>query len=124
MKNVEEDELTLKKAIGRSVADIRNCAGFTQEEFAKMFNVSLSSMSHYEQGANQMPLDLIIAICDYFNTSVDYIVGRTNDKEDYKNRKQKICADLTSTDIKQLCSQIPMKHQYIIKQILFAMSKI
>ena len=35
-----------------------------------------------------------------------------------KEGKEKICADLTSDDIKHLCSQIPLKNQYIIKDVI------
>ena len=120
---MKSDEYNLKNIIGSAIADMRKCAGFTQEEFAKMFNISSSSMSHYEQGTNQMPLDLIVAICDYFHVSVDYIVGRSHNKDEYKDRKEKICADLTSDDIKNLCSHIPLKNQYVIKEIIYALSE-
>lgn len=37
--------------------------------------------SRYEKGIRDFPIDILIKIADYYNCSLDYLVGRTNSKE-------------------------------------------
>ena len=40
--------------------------------------------SLYETGKRDLPLELAIILSDFYNTSIDYIVGKTNIKQPYK----------------------------------------
>lgn len=50
------------------------------EELAKMVGVSPSAVSLWERGKNYPNQNILIKICDIFNCSVDYILGRTDER--------------------------------------------
>lgn len=57
---------------------LREDNDMSQEDLAKILNVSRSALSNYETGFREPDLNLLIKIADYFNTSADYLLGRTN----------------------------------------------
>lgn len=50
----------------------------TQKEVASMLMCNQSLYSKYERGEREIPLVLILKLADYYNTSIDYLVGRTD----------------------------------------------
>ena len=48
----------------------------TQKEIANYINVTQTTYSKYERGAINIPIDVIIKLADYYDVSVDYLVGR------------------------------------------------
>ena len=52
----------------------------TQEEVAKQIGLSRSRYSHYENGRSEPDNEMLQKIADYFNVSVDYLLGRTTQK--------------------------------------------
>ena len=52
-----------------------------QQDLAKILNINQRTYSHYENGTRKIPLDLLIALADYYNCSIDYLLGRTKKKE-------------------------------------------
>ena len=55
-----------------------------KNEIAKIFNCSQSPSSRYETGNLNIPVDYLIKLAIYFNTSIDYLIGLTNGKMQYK----------------------------------------
>ncbi len=52
-----------------------------QKDIAKDNNLSLRAYQYYERGERQPPMPVLIALADYFNVSIDYLVGRTDKPE-------------------------------------------
>lgn len=52
----------------------------SQAQVAQAIHVSQRAYSHYETGTRSIPVEILIALCDYYQVSVDYIVGRTDRK--------------------------------------------
>ena len=50
----------------------------TQKEVSVMLMCDQSLYSKYERGEREIPLAIIIKLADYYNTSIDYLVGRTD----------------------------------------------
>ena len=61
--------------------DIREDHDLSQEEMAKILHVKRSRYSLWELGINIIPLKYLIMYADYFNYSIDYILGLTNNKD-------------------------------------------
>lgn len=57
---------------------LRISTNMTQNEFAKMFNITKRSLQYYESGDREPKLDKLIEIADYFDVSLDYLVGRSD----------------------------------------------
>lgn len=68
--------------------DIREDADVTQKTLSEYLNVKQNTYSQYETGQRQIPVDLLIKLALYFNTSSDYILGLTDSAEKYP-RSQK-----------------------------------
>lgn len=60
--------------------DLREDSDITQSQIASVLNIKQNTYSQYENGKRQMPLELLWKLADYYNTSIDYLVGRTNTK--------------------------------------------
>lgn len=60
--------------------DLRKEKGITQLQLAMELNMSQNTISRYETGERQAGYDELIKIADYFNVSIDYLLGRTEDK--------------------------------------------
>lgn len=62
------------------IKDLREDNDKTQEITAKELNMHKTTYARYETGENRVPFDFVITLADYYNVSLDYIAGRTNDK--------------------------------------------
>lgn len=60
---------------------LRDNCNLTQEELAKELNLTQSTIAYYESGRKMPTLENTEAIADFFNVSVDYLLGRTNVRE-------------------------------------------
>ena len=63
------------------IRDLREDNDLTQAQIAELLMCDQSLYSKYERGEREIPLRLLIILSDYYNVSLDYIVGRTNKKE-------------------------------------------
>ena len=58
--------------------DMREDNSLTQTQVANLLHIKQTTYSGYEIGAHNIPVDALIKLADYYNTSIDYLVGRTN----------------------------------------------
>lgn len=65
---------------GKKISELRKAAGLSQEQFGEMFGVSRQSVSKWESDQTLPELATIIKIADFFNISVDELLGRENVK--------------------------------------------
>jgi len=61
--------------------DIREDHDLSQEQMAKILHVKRARYSLWELGINIIPLKYLSMYADYFNYSIDYVLGLTNDKD-------------------------------------------
>ena len=57
--------------------DLREDNDVKQKELAKYLNIKQNTYSQYENGKREIPIELLWKLADFYNTSVDYIIGRT-----------------------------------------------
>lgn len=58
------------------IRDLREDNYKTQQEIADILGTSQTMYARYERGANELPIRHLIKLCDYYNVSADYILGR------------------------------------------------
>ena len=58
--------------------DLRERRHISQVFLGLELNMSQNSISQYETGAREASYDALIAIADYFDVSIDYLLGRTD----------------------------------------------
>ena len=63
------------------IRDLREDKDWSQKKVAKYLNCSQQVYSNYELGQRDIPTQTLIALATLYNTSVDYILGRTNNPE-------------------------------------------
>ena len=64
--------------------ELRKKKGLSQLRLATELNTTQNTISRYETGEREPGIDELIKIADYFNISVDYLIGRTDDPKLYK----------------------------------------
>ncbi|MBR6620829.1 MAG: helix-turn-helix transcriptional regulator [Clostridia bacterium] len=57
-----------------------------QKEIADILGIDQRVYSNYETGKREIPTRLLIILADYYNTSTDYILGRTNNIRPYETK--------------------------------------
>lgn len=68
-----------------NIRNLRIDGGYTQKQIAEYLNIKQNTYSQYEIGVLNYPVDVLIKLADFYKVSVDYLLGRTNNKEPYKN---------------------------------------
>ena len=61
--------------------EIRKAKGISQLKLAMDLNTNQNTISRYETGEREPEINELIKIADYFNVSIDYLVGRTKNPE-------------------------------------------
>ena len=68
--------------------DIREDNDYKQSDIAKLLKVTQAQYSRYESGINEIPLSKLIILARFYNTSIDYLIGLTNEKKAYPTTKK------------------------------------
>lgn len=64
--------------------EIREDKDLYQKDIAKILNTTQQVYSEYELGIRIIPLDKIYKLAEFYNTSIDYLTGRTDERKPYK----------------------------------------
>ena len=63
------------------IQDLRTDADLSQKQLSEILHISQRSYSHYETGSRNIPVEMLIRLANYYDISIDYLVGRTDKKE-------------------------------------------
>ena len=66
------------------IRDLREDKDWNQTQVAEYLNMSQTGYSKYETGENDVPVSVLCALADLYQTSIDYLLGRTNNPEPYE----------------------------------------
>ena len=73
----------------RRIRDLCEDMDLNQTQVAKMLSMSQTGYSKYETGENDIPTAVLIKLAEFYNTSVDYLLGLTDEKTRYPARQDK-----------------------------------
>lgn len=62
----------------KRIRDLREDHDLTQRQLAEILGMPQPQYCRYECGYRDVPTDMLIFLADYYDTSVDYILGRTD----------------------------------------------
>lgn len=65
----------------RRLRDLREDRDLTQKQLSEILHCSQQVYSNYELGQRDIPTQILVALADFYNTTTDYILGRTNYRE-------------------------------------------
>jgi len=68
----------------RRVRDLREDNDLTQKQLAELLQIHQTTYSDYELGNLNIPVDILIRLAGFYKTSVDYLVGLTDDPKPYR----------------------------------------
>ena len=89
---------------GKRIKKLRLEEGFKQKDLAEKLGISASSVGMYEREERQPDAETLKTIADFFDVSVDYILGNSN-KRDHKHLTAKDKRDISRT-LDELADQI------------------
>ena len=64
--------------------DLREDRDLNQTQIAQMLGMSQTGYSKYETGENDIPTQVLIRLARFYGTSVDYLLGLTNERKPYR----------------------------------------
>ena len=65
------------------IKSLREDHDLKQEDVAKILNISQTNYSKYELGKINIPINSLIVLANFYNTSIDYLLGITNESKPY-----------------------------------------
>ena len=69
------------------IRDLREDSDRSQTELAKLLGMSQTGYSKYETGENDVPAAILEQLADLYHASVDYLLGRTDQRKPYPPKK-------------------------------------
>lgn len=66
--------------IGENLKNLRIQRNLSQEDVAKMLNISRQAYCRYENNQREISLDTLCKLADFYEETTDYILGRENSK--------------------------------------------
>ena len=64
----------------KRIRDLREDRDLTQTQVAQFLGMSQTGYSKYETGENDIPTAILLKLADFYQTTTDYLLGRTDEK--------------------------------------------
>ena len=74
----------------RRLRDLREDHDLKQKEVAQLLDINQRVYSNYETGKQTLPVRYLLQLADYYGTSTDYILGRTDNPVPYEKRRKSL----------------------------------
>ena len=78
--------VTLVMKMNLRIRDLREDRDLKQRQIAEYLHCDQSLYSKFERGERPLPLDFAVKLAQYYGTSVDYLVGLTDNSKPYSRR--------------------------------------
>ena len=65
------------------IKELRNDKDLYQKNIAELLKITQQQYNKYELGINSIPIEKLDILANFYNTSIDYLVGRTDNREPY-----------------------------------------
>lgn len=95
----------------RILQDLREDRDISRKDLATVLNISVSTLGMYEQGRREPNIDMLIKIANYFDVSIDFLVGRS-----FKNENNEVLTE--ALHVKNQIDKLPQGYKDIINFML------
>ena len=95
----------------RILQDLREDRDISRKDLAMVLNISVSTLGMYEQGRREPNIDMLIKIANYFDVSIDFLVGRS-----FKNENNEMLTE--ALHVKNKINKLPQEYKDIINFML------
>ena len=69
--------MDIQTSFAQKLSELRHQSGLSQRKVASDLKISQALLSHYENGAREPGLGFVCRVCDYYNVTADYLLGRS-----------------------------------------------
>ena len=66
------------------IRELREDHDLTQKKLGEAINLPQRTYAYYESGQRMVPPEVLCALADFYDVSVDYLLGRTDNPEPYR----------------------------------------
>lgn len=87
---------------------LRKKRGLSQVEAAKRMGIARTTYSNYEAGNREPDIDTLIEMANFYEVSVDYLVGRTNDPNMTFTEQERFLYDKLDLTDEEIINQVDM----------------
>lgn len=77
----------MEKVLYKNIRKLRKEHNFSQSKVAESLGIIYTVYQNYEYGKRLIPVNKLVMLADLYNTSMDYIVGRTDDRTPPKKKE-------------------------------------
>ena len=95
----------------RILQDLREDRDISRKDLALALNISVSTLGMYEQGRREPNIDMLIKMADYFDVSIDFLVGRS-----FQNENNELLVE--ALHLKNEIDKLPQGYKNIIDFML------
>lgn len=88
-----------KMSLGEKLAFLRQERGYAQKEIAPLLNLSISTISNYENGVHSPDLATLCRFADFYCVTTDYLLGRTEYRFPAESLNHSVTEEYTVLDI-------------------------
>lgn len=88
--------------IGQRIRELRKEHNLTQQQFAALLNLNDSTISLYENEKREPEFHTLVKIADYFNVTVDWLLGRVDNKNIAIIENEYVPKDLLNVGVEYL----------------------
>ncbi len=74
----------------KRIRELREDKDLTQKQVGQILNMSQTGYNQYEIGKNDIPTTVLINLSTFYNVSVDYILGLTDEMKPYPRTKKQL----------------------------------
>jgi transcriptional regulator with XRE-family HTH domain len=98
--------------------DLKEDSDMTQKQVAEIIGVSINHYGKYERGETDIPFEKAIILADFYNVSLDYLAGRTN------NKHGKMNPEITTEELRLLAQYRKLserskgRHDVLLSQLI------
>jgi len=106
---------------GEIIRELRDQRNYTQTQLSKALNITAPTLSKYETGKSQPPLDFLIAFADLMNVSVDYLLGRNRLQYDYSCLNKEYTRTVKTSTLFNDILALKGKQREVLVGVVFAL---
>ena len=66
------------QTLGQKLKELRNSRNLTAREVAEAVGLTRNAIINYESGTREPSLQILKKLCDFFDVSADYLIGRSD----------------------------------------------
>ena len=94
----------MKKEIGKRIQKLREDMNITKEAFAKEIGISGQYLGLIEHGKNYLSIEKLKLLCDFTNTSADYILFGKD--QNILNDTKNVLSEFSNEQLKTACETL------------------